>query len=301
MNDPTNQQNPNTAQLKPSWQTMVALLFFIGTIVSLLMYRYGTTHDFSNYDNTDDFADWEEKTKAMNIALYTFWRNCELFQFLILLIGYSLLYKLASNRSARLFIVLSVIGNIIGMVFTFVYYQHFIGHFDSGSPISDTLMTVVSIAWIVSELCCIYAFSVLLGDQCLSAKSKSWIGILLLRWVMVLSIAVANLVTGGLQKLFSETMATATSDDSQLSTFDYFQHSGLYPAFWQILTILVAFALWHMARSEAFSKSYDATQPPRLSPVNKWMAAAAVCAVIVTVGLYLLYTTVMSECFITVK
>ena len=298
MNDPTNQQNPHTAQLKPSWQTMVALLFFIGTIVSLLMYRYGTTHDFSNYDNTDDFADWEEKTKAMNIALYTFWRNCELFLFLILLIGYSLLYKLASNRSARLFVVLSVIGNLVGMVFTFVYYQHFIGHFDSGSPISDTLMTVVSIAWIVSELCCIYAFSVLLGDQCLSAKSKSWIGILLLRWVMVLSIAVANLVTGGLQKLFSETMATATSDDSQLSTFDYFQHSGLYPAFWQILTILVAFALWHMARSEAFSKPYDATQTPRLSPVNKWMAAAAVCAVLVTVGLYLLYTTVMSECFI---
>ena len=110
MNDPTNQQHLNTAQLKPSMQTMVALLFFIGTIVSLLMYRYGTTHDFFNYDDID-LNDWEEKSKAMNIALYTFWRNCELFHFLIPLIGYSLLYKLASNKSARLFVVLPVIGN----------------------------------------------------------------------------------------------------------------------------------------------------------------------------------------------
>ena len=295
MNDPTNQQHLNTAQpsrlspLKPSMQTMVALLFFIGTIVSLLMYRYGTTHDFFNYDDID-LNDWEEKSKAMNIALYTFWRNCELFHFLIPLIGYSLLYKLASNKSARLFVVLTVIGTLVGMVFTFVYYQHLISHYASGSQISDTLITVVSIAWIVSELCCVYAFSVLLGDSCLSAKSKSWIGILFLRWVLVLSIAVANLVTGGLQKVFSETMTAMTSSDSHLS--------GLYPVLWQILTLLIAFALWHLARSEAFSKPYDATQPVRLSPVNKWMGAAAACAVLVTVGLYLLYTTVMSECFV---
>ncbi len=303
MNDPTNQQHLNTAQpsrlspLKPSMQTMVALLFFIGTIVSLLMYRYGTTHDFFNYDDID-LNDWEEKSKAMNIALYTFWRNCELFHFLIPLIGYSLLYKLASNKSARLFVVLTVIGTLVGMVFTFVYYQHLISHYASGSQISDTLITVVSIAWIVSELCCVYAFSVLLGDSCLSAKSKSWIGILFLRWVLVLSIAVANLVTGGLQKVFSETMTAMTSSDSHLSHLDFYQHSGLYPVLWQILTLLIAFALWHLARSEAFSKPYDATQPVRLSPVNKWMGAAAACAVLVTVGLYLLYTTVMSECFV---
>jgi len=89
-----------------------------------------------------------------------------------------------------------------------------------------------------------------------------------------------------------------TSSDSHLSHLDFYQHSGLYPVLWQILTLLIAFALWHLARSEAFSKPYDATQPVRLSPVNKWMGAAAACAVLVTVGLYLLYTTVMSECFV---
>ena len=297
MNDPTNQQNLNTAPRRLSLQTMVALLFFIGTIVSLLMYRYGTTHDFFNYDGIDP-SDWGEKTKEMNIAHYTFWRNCELFHFILPLIGYSLLYKLASNKSARLFVVLTVIGTIVGMVFTIIYYQQFISQFSSGGTLNESLMPIVSIGWIASELCIIYAFSVLLGDPCLSAKSKSWIGILLLRWVLVLSIAVSNLVTGGLQTVFSETMTAMTSADSQLSQLDFYQNSGLYPILWQILTLIMAFALWHMARSEAFSKPYDATQPVRLSPVNKWVGAAVACAVLVTVGLYLLYTTVMSECFI---
>lgn len=297
MNDPTNQHNLNTATRQPSMQTIVALLFFVGTIVSLLLYRYGTTHNFFNYDGID-LNDWQEKTKEMNVAFYSFWRNCELFNFLIPLVGYSLLYKLASNKSARLFVILTVIGTVIGMVFTFIYYQDIISHYTSDSKINDTLTVVVSFGWIVSELCCIYAFSVLLGDNCLSAKSRSWIGILLLRWILVLSIAVSNLVTGGMQEVFNETLATVTSADSQLSFLDFYRNSGLYPALWQILTLITAFALWHMARSEAFAKPYDAAQPLRLSPVNKWMGAAVICAVLITGGLCLLYTTILSEFFI---
>ena len=306
MNDPTNQQNLNTdpgqpsgqSSRKPSWQTIVALLFFIGTIASLLMYRYGTTHNFFNYDDID-FSDWEQKGKEMNIAFYTFWRNCELFHFLVPLIGYSLLYKLASNKSARLFVILTVIGTLVGMVFTVIYYQNIISQFTSDSNINETLSAIVGCGWIASELCCIYAFSVLLADKCLSAKSKSWIGILLLRWILVLLIAVSNLVTGGMQTVFNETTAAmSSSGDSKLSYLDFYQNSGLYPTLWQILTLIIAFALWHMARSEAFSKPYDPTQPIRLSPVNKWMGAAAACAALVTVGLYLLYTTVLSEFFI---
>ena len=311
MNDLTNQQNLNAApsqpfsqsSFKPSMQTMIALLFFIGTIVSLLMYRYGTTHNFFNYDDVD-FNDWDAKTKEMNIAFYSFWRNCELFHFLVPLVGYSLLYKLASNRSARLFVILTIIGTLVGMVFTIIYYQDIINHFTTDSKINETLSDLISYGWIVSELCCIYAFSMLLGDKCLSAKNKSWIGLLLLRWILVLSIAVSNLVTGGMQKVYNETMTTMTTDnwayssDSKLSYQDFFQNSGLYPALWQILTLIIAFALWHMARSEAFSKPYDATQPIRLSPLNKWVGAAVTCAALVTCGLYLLYTTVLSEFFI---
>ena len=309
MNDLTHQQNQDTAPRQPSSQsshrlsrqTMVALFFFIATIVALLMYRYGTTHDF--YDDTD-ISDWEEKTKAMRVALHTFWRNSEIFHFLIPLIGYSLLYKLASNKSARLFVILTVIATFVGMVLTWIYYHDIINHYSTEGQVNETLMLIVSCGWIATELCYVYAFSVLLRDKCLSAKSKSWICILVLRWILILSISVPNLLTGGMHQILNNTMTALTNEnwtqpgESMLSYQDYFQNSGLYPILLQILTLLTAFALWHLARSEAFSKPYDATQPVRLSPVNKWVVAAVAGIVLVAGSLYLLYTTVLREYFI---
>ena len=284
------------SSLKWSKQTWIALLFFVGTIAYLLMYHYGTTHEFYNYD---DYENYDE----MTVSFYTFWRNCEVFFFLVPLIGYILLYKLACNRTARLFTIISIVCMAGGMVLGFIYYQALIDHFASDAYVDETLLMVINYGWIVFELGTVYSLSVLLSDKCLSAKSKSWIGILLVRWILVLSVAVANAIFGGLANVFNQTMRDYFSEDwywssENFSYQDFYANSGLYNVFWQILILLTAFGLWHMARSEAFSRPYNAAEPLRLSPFNKWMGAAVAGVVFITVGLILLYTVVLRECFI---
>lgn len=282
---------------KWSKQTWIALLFFVGTIAYLLMYRYGTSHNFFEYVDYEDFNEAYEK-------LYTFWRNSEVVFYLLPLIGFILLYKLACNRTVRLFTLITIVCMAGGMIFGFIYYQELVNHFASDADLDETLMKVINYGWIVFELGTVYALSLLLRDKCLSAKSKSWIGILLVRWILVLSVAVTNTVSDGLYNVYNQTMEAYYSENwswssgSNFSYQDFYTESGLYYVLWQILILLTAFGLWHMARSEAFSRPYNAAETLRLSPINKWMDAAVVGVVLITVGLILLYTVVLRECFI---
>ena len=272
-----------------SKQTMIALLLFVGTIVYLLMYRYGTTHNFFDYGNYDDIEDWEAKWREMETAFHTFWRNSTMISFLLPLIGYILLYRLASNRAARLYTLISVVCTVGLMVTTFVYYQILIKA-PHPSNSEQQLMEYIRYTCIVPQLGLVYALSVLLSNNGLSAKSKAWIGVLLLSRVLPLSENVADFVTGGMVGVFYKTLE---SMGFYFDSHDFFTGSGLYDVLWQIIILLTAFAYWHLARSEAFSRPYNAAEPVRLSPLNKYMGAAVASAAIVTIGLYLFYTTLM--------
>lgn len=278
-----------------SKQTMIALLLFVGTIVCLLLYRYGMTHNFFDYGNYDDIEDWDAKWREMEVAFHRFWRNFNIIWYLLPLIGYVLLYRLASNRSVRFFTLMSAICCAGGILTSFISYQLIIRNYTSGSDVNETLMKIIGYAWFALDLGVIYAQSVLLNNNVLSDKNKTWVGVLMLCRIMSISVSAANIVTGGLVDLFTKTKDSMSGYNDSISYQDLFDGSGLYAMFWQILTLFTAFAFWHLARSEAFSKPYNATEPVRLTPLNKWMGAAVTGIVIVTIGLYLLYTTLMRE------
>ena len=288
---------------KMSKQTMIALFLFVGTIVYLLMYRHGIYHNFFDFDEYDDIEDWDEKSDMMNIAYYTFWRNCTIVLHLLPLIGFLLLYRQARNKSVRLFTLTAIICSVAGIIFNYIFYQSYINQFTSDTDVNGSLLKVIDIFGLMLNVAWVYGLSVLMGSNCLSTKSRSWIGILLISRTLWLSFGVANIVSGGLYNVFSETLIPLMGEDwwmtsnNGLSYQDFHTDSGLYAVFWQILTLLTAFALWHLARSEAYAKPYNAADPMRLSPFNKWMGAAITSVVLITAGLYLLYTSVLSRWF----
>lgn len=280
--------------LLSSKQTLIAALLFVGTFVYLLMYHHG------QYDLQYDIDDYEDYNEWLT-SQYTFWRNLSIVYALFPIVGFSLLYRLSANRNVRFFTITAITCAAVGMVADVINYQVLINHIDALDTYPETLAKVIHFCWIGLYLAWAYAYSVLLRDGRLSAADKPWVGILVLRNALGLAVNVCELITGGLHGIFMESIDYVNDsyglNANELSFTDFYTSNGLYPILWQVLIVLTAFALWRLARSNAYNGIYDTTVRLRLSPVNKWMGASLLCILLVTAGLYLYYAQVLPKMF----
>ena len=131
-----------------------------------------------------------------------------------------------------------------------------------------------------------YCISLILNNGGVQGRAKTWSNLLTLYYVFDFSVFfyLICFLQGWLYKydyLYDSIIAHV------------FAYSSYYKLWLLILKVLITFAYWHFARSEAFSSKYDAEAVPNFSPLNKWMAMAVIVPVVIVVALAVIYSNCM--------
>ena len=127
-----------------------------------------------------------------------------------------------------------------------------------------------------------YCISLILNNGGVQGRAKTWSNLLTLYYVFDFSVFfyLICFLQGWLYKydyLYDSIIAHV------------FAYSSYYKLWLLILKVLITFAYWHFARSEAFSSKYDAEAVPNFSPLNKWMAMAVIVPVVIVVALIVIH------------
>lgn len=145
----------------------------------------------------------------------------------------------------------------------------------------------------------IYIYGLVLTNNRISSEGKKWINMLIV--VAVTSVffsplfqtfcrQIMNEVSESLNQVVMFSYSIQNGSSSMLICSDYYNNTLTFKIIRIVVGILLSLAYYHFARCEAFSGNYDTNIKCKYSPLNKYVAAAIIVSVIITFGIYMLYS-----------
>ena len=240
---------------KPRLAQKVAAVILCGVPLMTLFVNYILPQFFTSRDD----------------ILFTFYSVWPSLCYPVVAIGFGLLIKYANNKASRIAMSLATCFYII---YLFNNLMRFAG---------DIWTLVLSIISFVL----VYAYSLILTNNDLSLKSKVWINLLVV--FVIYSMSFSGIFSP-IYKLSINDAIEAMSWDWMYVRGNHFLMTHIYHfVVIPIFLLLNSAAYYYFACSEVFSGHYDANVKCNYSPLNKWMAAAIIGPLIISLGIFFLY------------